>query len=169
MKKSFIISALCFFLFSGSPYAQTIPASPNAPAPQEQSTVKKVRPLPTCINFTDVYSRVVLGVAEPSEADKEEMVSLSAIMMGYVSAMQDIYGGYLVGMSSKDTEWTFLESVNKFCLEYPQLTFQRAVRSVPAIAQTMQALRDQEFNRCQNYVEQIKPSICIPFCNEMKK
>ena len=174
MKKGVLILGLFTLFLSGTAAAQTAPTPEVAPvqeaaASAETKPVRKVKPLPTCIDFTDVYSRVVLGIAEPTDADKEEMVSLAAIMMGYVSAMQDIFGGYLVGMSSKDTEWTLLESVNKFCLEYPQLPFQRAVRSIPAITQTMQALQDQEFARCRNFIEQTKMSICMPVCNEQKK
>lgn len=121
---------------------------------------REVKPLPTCLDFTDVYSRTVLGVSPATEQDEKEMLSLASIMVGYVSAMQDLYGGYLVGMTAQDNEWTLLEVVNNFCLQYPQLTFQRAVRAVPAISKTIQALQDQEFNRCRNYIDQTKATIC---------
>ncbi len=141
---------------------QQAPAAETKAAPA--SNTKKVKPLPTCLDFTEVYSRAVLGNAEATPEDMEEMISLSAIMMGYVSAMQDIYGGYLVGMSPNDNEWTLLEYVNKLCLEYPHWTFQRAVRSVPPIRKTMDSLRDGEFTRCMAYVEQAKQTICAPVC-----
>ena len=44
-------------------------------------TVREVKALPTCMDFTDVYSRAVLGEAEATEADKREVVSLAAIMI----------------------------------------------------------------------------------------
>lgn len=125
--------------------------------------IREVKALPTCLDFTDVYSRTVLGTAPASDEDEKEMLSLAAIMMGYVSAMQDIYGGRLVDMAPTDNEWTLLENVSKFCQQYPHLTFQRAVRAVPAVAKTIQALQDQEFNRCTSYIEQTKPTICSAF------
>ena len=131
--------------------------------PVVAQTAREVKALPTCMDFTDVYSRAVLGEAEATEADKREVVSLAAIMMGYVSAMQDVYGGYLVGMGPNDNEWTLLEYVNRFCKQNPQLTFQRAVRSVPAVADTIQSLQDQEFSRCTNYINQTRSTICATY------
>ena len=124
---------------------------------------KEVKALPTCLDFSDVYSRTVLGTAPASEEEEREMQSLASIMMGYVSALQDIYGNRLVGMSATDNEWTLLEKVDQFCRQYPHLTFQRAVRAVPAVSQTIQALQDQEFKRCTSYIEQTKPTICATF------
>lgn len=124
---------------------------------------REVKALPTCIDFTDVYSRVVLGEGQATEDDQQTVVSLAAIMMGYVSAMQDIYGNYLVGMGPNDNEWTLLEYVNRFCKQNPQLTFQRAVRSVPAVADTIQSLQDQEFSRCTNYINQTRSTICATY------
>ena len=94
---------------------------------------KEVKALPTCLDFSDVYSRTVLGTAPASEEEEREMQSLASIMMGYVSALQDIYGNRLVGMSATDNEWTLLEKVDQFCRQYPHLTFQRAVRAVPRL------------------------------------
>ena len=134
------------------------------PVEQEEARQQReVKALPTCLDFSDFYSRTVLGVAPATEYDEQEMQSLAAIMMGYVSALQDIYGNRLVGMSPSDNEWTLLERVNKFCLQYPHLSFQRAVRAVPAISQTIQALQDQEFKRCSNYIEQTRPTICSSY------
>ena len=146
MKKHFgIIFLLCFFSMIGQSFAQ------------------QIKQLPTCLDFTEVYSRTVLGVSRASKEDMDEMQSLAAIMMGYVSALQDIYGGRLVGMTDMDSEWTLLEKVAQFCRQRPQMTFQRAVRAVPAITQTIQALQDEEFKRCTNYIEQTKPTICASF------
>ena len=125
--------------------------------------VREVKALPTCLDFSDVYSRTVLENTAVSEQEEQEMQSLASIMMGYVSALQDIYGNRLIGMSETDNEWTLLEQVNRFCRQYPHLTFQRAVRAVPAISQTIQALQDQEFKRCTNYIEQTKATICSSF------
>ena len=125
--------------------------------------IKEVKALPTCLDFSDVYSRTVLGTAPASQEEEQEMQSLASIMMGYVSALQDIYGNRLVGMSMSDNEWTLLEKVNDFCRQYPHLTFQRAVRAIPAVSQTIQALQDQEFKRCTNYIEQTKATICSSF------
>lgn len=125
--------------------------------------IREVKALPTCLDFSDVYSRTVLGTAQATKQEEQEMQSLASIMMGYVSALQDIYGNRLVGMTDTDNEWTLLEKVNQFCRQYPHLTFQRAVRSVPAVSQTIQALQDQEFKRCTNYIEQTKPTICSSY------
>ncbi len=125
--------------------------------------IREVKALPTCLDFSDVYARTILGTARATEQEEQEMQSLASIMMGYVSALQDIYGNRLVGMSDTDDEWTLLEKVNQFCRQYPHLTFQRAVRAVPAVSQTIQALQDQEFKRCTNYIEQTKPTICSSF------
>lgn len=124
---------------------------------------REVKALPTCLDFSDVYSRTVLGTAPASEEEELEMQSLASIMMGYVSALQDIYGNRLMGMSATDNEWTLLEKVDQYCRQFPHLTFQRAVRAVPAVSQTIQALQDQEFKRCTNYIEQTKPTICSSF------
>lgn len=124
---------------------------------------REIKALPTCLDFSDVYARTVLGTSAASAQEEQEMLSLASIMMGYVSALQDIYGNRLVGMSETDNEWTLLEKVNQFCRQYPHLTFQRAVRAVPAVSQTIQALQDQEFKRCTNYIEQTKPTICASF------
>lgn len=124
---------------------------------------REVKALPTCLDFSDVYSRTVLGTAPASKEEELEMQSLASIMMGYVSALQDIYGNRLVGMSVTDNEWTLLEKVDQYCRQFPHLTFQRAVRAVPAVSQTIQALQDQEFKRCTNYIEQTKPTICASF------
>lgn len=131
-----------------------------------QAACQQVKELPTCLDFSDVYSRTVLGTAPASAEEEQEMQSLASIMMGYVSALQDIYGNRLVGMSMSDSEWTLLQKVNEFCRQYPHLTFQRAVRAVPAVSQTIQALQDQEFKRCTNYIEQTKPTICASFKTE---
>ena len=124
---------------------------------------REVKALPTCIDFTDVYARAVLGEGQATEEDQQTVVSLAAIMMGYVSAMQDVYGNYLVGMGPNDNEWTLLEYVHRFCKQNPQLTFQRAVRSVPAVADTIQSLQDQEFARCTNYINQTRSTICATY------
>jgi len=128
-----------------------------------QSSAQQIKQLPTCLDFSEVYSRTVLGISPATKEDTDEMQSLAAIMMGYVSALQDIYGGRLVGMGMADNEWTLLEKVAQFCRQHPQMTFQRAVRAVPAVAQTIQALQDEEFKRCTNYIEQAKPTICSAF------
>lgn len=136
-------------------------AAGAAPAAAQQ--VKEVKRLPTCLDFADVYSRTVLGTAGFSPQEEQEMQNLASIMMGYVSALQDIYGNRLVGMTAADNEWSLLEKVARFCSQNPQLTFQRAVRSIPAVSQTIQALQDQEFKRCTNYIEQTKPTICSAY------
>ncbi len=172
MRKSILSGLLGIVFLTFGARAQEAEKQPPAqataaqvqPSAQAEGGAKKVKPLPTCLDFTEVYSRAVLGTAEASVEDREEVMSLAAIMMGYVSAMQDIYGGYLVGMSPKDTEWTLLESVNRLCTEYPHWTFQRAVRSVPPIRKTMDSLRDNEFSRCTAYIEQAKQMICAPVC-----
>ncbi|MGN1080410.1 MAG: hypothetical protein ACI4TE_09605 [Alphaproteobacteria bacterium] len=151
MKKIWVILFVCNVFF------WTFPRQ----AACQQS--REVKALPTCLDFSDVYSRTVLGTAPASEEEEQEMQSLASIMMGYVSALQDIYGNRLVGMSMTDNEWTLLQKVNEFCRQYPHLTFQRAVRAVPAVSQTIQALQDQEFKRCTNYIEQTKPTICSSF------
>ncbi len=142
-------------------------AVPSANA-QEKAKMLEVKPLPTCMDFADVYARAVLGEAEATASEQREMVSLAATMMGYVSALQDIYGNYLVGMSADDNEWTLLEHAYRFCKRNPQLTFQRAVRSIPPVLQTVEVLQDQEFARCTNYIEQAKPTICAPYCQPKK-
>ena len=129
----------------------------------EQCFAQQVKQLPTCMDFSEVYSRTVLGTAPATQEDKDEMQALASIMMGYVSALQDIYGNRLIGMGYDDNEWTLLEKVNSFCRQHPQMMFQRAVRAVPAVAQTIQALQDEEFKRCNNYIEQTKPTICSSF------
>ena len=143
MKKIFFI--LFLMLFSVNVHAQ------------------EVKRLPNCMDFSDVYKRAVLDQSEASPADKEEVMSMAAMMMGYVSAVQDLYGSLLIGMKESDDEWTLLENVYRVCSRNPQMTFQRAVRSVPMIADTIQALQDLEFNRCQNYITQTKASICYDY------
>ena len=125
-----------------------------------KSYAQEVKQLPTCLDFSEVYARVILETAPVTKEDQDEMRSLSSIMMGYVSALQDIYGNRLVGMSDKDNEWTLLEKVYYFCRQQPHLSFQRAVRAVPAVSRTIQALQDEEFKRCNNYIEQTKTTIC---------
>ncbi len=127
------------------------------------SAQREVKALPTCLNFTDVYNKTVLQTEPATAEENQEMQNLAAIMMGYVSALQDIHGDRLVGMKADDNEWTLLESVAQFCRRYPHMTFQRAVRSVPAVMQTIQTLQDQEFDRCRNYIEQTKPTICSSY------
>ncbi|MBR1777886.1 MAG: hypothetical protein IJ752_04800 [Alphaproteobacteria bacterium] len=119
--------------------------------------------MPTCLDFSEVYARTVLGSAPETKTDQEEMRSLASIMVGYVSALQDIYGNRLVGMADGDNEWTLLEKVYQFCRQQPHMTFQRAVRAVPAVSRTIQALQDEEFNRCNNYIGQMKPTICSSY------
>lgn len=131
-----------------------------------QCAAQQVKQLPTCMDFSDVYSKTVLGVAPATKEDHNEMQALASIMMGYVSALQDIYGNRLVGMSAEDDEWSLLEKVNSFCRQHPQMMFQRAVRAVPAVSQTIQALQDEEFKRCNNYIEQTKPTICASYCEK---
>ena len=123
---------------------------------------QQIKQLPTCLDFSDVYSRTVLGTAPATKEEQEEMQLLASMMMGYVSALQDIYGNRLVGMKDDDNEWTLLEYVNMFCRKYPHMTFQRAVRDIPAVAQTIQSLQDEEFKRCTSYIEQTKVAICSP-------
>lgn len=130
---------------------------------QEQAQNKEVKQLPTCLDFSEVYARAVLGTTPATKNDEQEMQALASIMMGYVSALQDIYGNRLVGLTENDNEWTLLAKANSFCQEYPQLTFQNAVRSIPAVAQTIQALQDEEFKRCRNYIDQTKKEICSSF------
>ena len=130
---------------------------------QGHAQQKEIKQLPTCLDFSEVYGRTILGTAPATKEDEQEMQSLASIMMGYVSALQDIYGNRLVGMSPNDNEWTLLEKVNLFCRQYPHMTFQRGVRSVPAVSQTIQALQDEEFKRCTNYIEQTKATICSSF------
>lgn len=124
---------------------------------------REVKALPTCLDFTDVYNKTVLQTEPATPEENQEMQNLAAIMMGYVSALQDIHGDRLVGMKAGDNEWTLLENVARFCRQYPHMTFQRAVRSVPAVTQTIQTLQDQEFDRCRNYIEQTKPTICSSY------
>lgn len=121
---------------------------------------KEVKQLPTCLDFSEVYGRTVLKTAVATKEDEQEMQALASIMMGYVSALQDIYGNRLLGMSYNDNEWTLLEKVNQFCRQYPHMTFQRAVRSIEPVSQTIQALQDEEFKRCNNYIEQTRTTIC---------
>ena len=85
MYKSFgaIFFLCCLFLFQSG-----------------QCAAQQVKQLPTCIDFTDVYSKTVLNVAPATKEDHNEMQALASIMMGYVSALQDIYGNRLVGMSA---------------------------------------------------------------------
>ncbi len=151
MKKNLAVLLVCSMFF------WTLPQQGNS------QQAREVKALPTCLDFSDVYSRAVLGTSAASAQEEQEMLSLASIMMGYVSALQDIYGNRLVGMSETDNEWTLLEKVNQFCRQYPHMTFQRAVRAVPAVSQTIQALQDQEFKRCTNYIEQTKPTICASF------
>lgn len=125
-----------------------------------QAQQKEVKQLPTCLDFSEVYGRTVLKTAEATKEDEQEMQALAAIMMGYVSALQDIYGNRLLGMSYNDNEWTLLEKVEQFCRRYPHMTFQRAVRSIEPVSQTIQALQDEEFKRCNNYIEQTRMTIC---------
>lgn len=165
MKKGILSGLLGALFLMPSVQAQETAAQSASVQTQAETggeEAKKVKPLPTCLDFTEVYSRVVLGAGEASSSDREEVISLSAIVMGYASAMQDIFGAQLVGMSPQDTEWTLLDGVNKICLEYPHWTFQRAVRSVPQIRKTMDSLRDGEFTRCMAYVNQEIQSICAP-------
>lgn len=129
----------------------------------DQCLAQQIKQLPTCLDFTEVYSRTILGTAPSTKEDQEEMQSLASIMMGYVSALQDIYGNRLVGMSANDNEWTLMEKVAQYCRLHPQMTFQRAVRAVPAVSQTIQALQNEEFKRCNNYIEQSKPTICSSY------
>ena len=125
-----------------------------------QAQQKEVKQLPTCLDFSEVYGRTVLKTAEATKEDEQEMQALASIMMGYVSALQDIYGNRLLGMSYNDNEWTLLEKVELFCRKYPHMTFQRAVRSIEPVSQTIQALQDEEFKRCNNYIEQTRTTIC---------
>ncbi|MCQ2966381.1 MAG: hypothetical protein MJ250_06575 [Alphaproteobacteria bacterium] len=129
---------------------------------------QEVKRLPNCMDFSEVYKRTVINQEDASSADKEEMMSMASLMMGYVSAIQDMYGSLLIGMRESDNEWTLLDQVYRVCTRNPQMTFQRAVRSVPMVADTIQALQDQEFGRCQNYIGQTKTSICYDFCNSKK-
>ena len=151
-------------------HAQEAAESEQAPPAAEEKTEtrsrRSVRGLPTCIDFSEVYARVI--AEEAAQEEVYEMTTLAALTMGYVSALQDMYGGRLVGASAKATEWTFLGSVYKYCLSNPQVNFQRAVRNVPSILKTMEALKTQEFERCQNYIEQTKESICYNACKEKK-
>ncbi|MBO4643030.1 MAG: hypothetical protein J5716_00295 [Alphaproteobacteria bacterium] len=148
MRKFFVkVSILCFFFVL-------------LPFEQSYAQQKDVKQLPTCLDFTDVYSKTVLQTSPATKEDDQEMQSLASIMMGYVSALQDIYGNRLVGMSARDNEWTLLDKVAQYCHQYPQMSFQRAVRSIPAVSQTIQALQDEEFKRCNNYIEQMKVAIC---------
>ena len=171
MKKAVLFCLLSVLFLTTRAFAQeaaaNAPQQPAQPAEAQQDNSKKVKPLPTCRDFSEVYARAVLGEGEASIEDKEEVMSLAAIMMGYVSAMQDIYGNYLVGANARTTEWDLLDSVNRLCLEYPHWMFQRAVRSIAPIRDTMNSLRDGEFTRCNSYVEQHKSAICMPFCQRM--
>ena len=128
-----------------------------------QSAAQQIKRLPTCLDFSDVYTRTVLEQSGVTKEESDEMQALASILMGYVSALQDIYGNRLVGMSPHDNEWSLMDKVNQYCRQHPQMTFQRAVRSIPAVAQTIQALQDEEFKRCNNYIEQMKPTICSSF------
>ena len=128
-----------------------------------QCRAQQIKQLPTCLDFSDVYTRTVLEQTQVSKEEEDEMQSLASILMGYVSALQDIYGNRLVGMTSQDNEWSLMDKVNQYCRQHPQMTFQRAVRSIPAVSQTIQALQDEEFKRCKNYIEQMKPTICSSF------
>lgn len=130
---------------------------------------QEVKRLPNCMDFSEVYKRAVLEQGEASLSDKEEMMSMASLMMGYVSAIQDMYGSLLIGMHEDDNEWTLLDHVFKVCSRNPQMTFQRAVRSVPMVADTIQSLQDQEFSRCQNYISQTKTTICYDYADQKKK
>ena len=121
---------------------------------------REIKQLPTCLDFTEVYVKTVLKTTVANREEEQEMQSLASIMMGYISALQDIYGNRLVGMSVNDNEWTLLDKVAQFCHQHPQMSFQRAVRALPVVAQTIQALQDEEFNRCTNYIDQMRTTIC---------
>ena len=149
MKKK--LGVLFFVLMCG------LPLTAVGQSPDLQKDVKR---LPTCLDFTEAYGKAVLGTAPATKEDEQLMQSLASIMTGYVSALQDIYGGRLIGMSEQDNEWTLLEKVAQFCRQFPHLTFQSGVRSVPAVSETVQALQDEEFKRCQHYIEQTKKTIC---------
>lgn len=128
---------------------------------QEKRVVERdVQSLPTCIDFTDVYGVVMRSDGQATAADEKMIGDLAAMMMGYVSALQDIYGHRLIGLRPTDNEWTLLEHVNAFCRRNPQMTFERAVRQIPSVRRTIQALQDQEFERCQNYINNTKSTIC---------
>lgn len=145
LKTLLLISSFPFFMLSG------------------QSQAQQIKQLPTCLDFADVYTRIVLERKQVSKEEEDEMQFLASILMGYVSALQDIYGNRLLGMSAQDNEWTLLDKVHQYCRQHPQMTFQRAVRSIPAVSQTIQALQDAEFKRCNTYIEQMKPTICSSF------
>lgn len=130
---------------------------------------QEVKRLPNCMDFSEVYKRAVIDQVNATTADKEEVMSMASLMMGYVSAIQDMYGSLLIGMRESDDEWTLLDNVYRVCTRNPQMTFQRAVRSVPMVADTIQALQDQEFGRCQNYIGQTKATICYDYCTDQKK
>jgi len=147
LNRVFVLSCFCFLMLF-------------EPCSAQQKDVKQ---LPTCLDFSEVYSRAVLGTSPATKEDEQEMQSLASIMIGYVSALQDIYGNRLIGMSAHDNEWTLLERVAQYCRQYPQMTFQRAVRAVPAVSQTIQALQDEEFKRCNSYIERTKLSICSSY------
>ncbi len=147
-KKVGILFFWAMFAFPFAAFGQT---------PVQQKEVKR---LPTCLDFTEVYGRTVLGTAPATKEDERLMQSLASIMTGYVSALQDIYGGRLIGMSERDDEWMLLEKVAQFCHQFPHLTFQSGVRAIPAVSDTVQALQDEEFKRCQNYIDQTKKTIC---------
>ncbi len=133
----------------------------NVAVAQERKVVEReVRSLPTCIDYTDVYRSVMAADGTATAADERMIGDLAAMVMGYVSALQDIYGKRLIGLRTTDSEWTLLEQVYGFCQRNAQMTFERAVRQIPAVRRTLQSLQDQEFERCQNYINNTKSSIC---------
>ncbi|MCQ2913704.1 MAG: hypothetical protein MJ247_00725 [Alphaproteobacteria bacterium] len=144
MKKTFLV--FFFLLFASVANAQS------------------VKKLPTCIDFNDAYKKVVGEASEnPTVEDKENMLSLASMMMGYVSAIQDVYGDKLVGLQSDDNEWTLLGAVSSICKKNPRMNFANAVRAVPSIADTIAALQQHEYDRCQNYINQTKATICLNY------
>ena len=150
------LSALCCF----PPAAVGQSPEPAAAVGQTSNRQRSVKQLPTCQDFSDVYGKTVLKTAPATQEDELEMQSLASIMTGYVSALQDIFGARLLGMTNDDNEWTLLEMVEKLCSQYPTMTFQGAVRLIEPVSATVQALQDEEFNRCNNYIEQSKKAIC---------
>lgn len=137
-----------------------VPAAAQDKRAPERVVERDVRSLPTCIDYTDVYASVMQSDGKASAADEKVIGDLAAMVMGYVSALQDIYGNRLIGLRPTDNEWTLLEHVNAFCRRNPQMTFERAVRQIPAVRRTIQSLQDQEFDRCQNYINNTKSTIC---------
>ncbi|MCP4394241.1 MAG: hypothetical protein GY804_08275 [Alphaproteobacteria bacterium] len=100
-----------------------------------------------CFHYTNLYKKIILlpngiGLEEPinknepapkpapaSVTERHRFAVMSALAMGYVSAVQDITQAKIATPPPTSSEWNVLDDLYTFCTQFPKAPYEDAVRA----------------------------------------